>query len=53
MEILVCASSLRGEVLAPPSKSMGHRLLIAAGLCDGVSVIRGISDSEDMHAICS
>jgi uncharacterized membrane protein YfhO len=29
---------------------MGHRLLIAAGLCDGVSVIRGISDSEDMHA---
>lgn len=50
MEILVCASSLLGEVLAPPSKSMGHRLLIAAGLCDGVSVIRGISDSEDMHA---
>lgn len=37
-------------MVAPPSKSMGHRLLIAAGLSNGVSVVRGISDSEDMHA---
>ena len=50
MTITISPSPLRGVVKAPPSKSMGHRLLIAAGLADGVSVIRGISDSEDMHA---
>ncbi len=50
MTINISPSSLCGTVKAPPSKSMGHRLMIAAGLSDGVSVIRGISDSEDMHA---
>ena len=50
MTINISPGSLRGSIKAPPSKSMGHRLLMAAGLSDGVSVIRGISDSEDMHA---
>ena len=50
MNVTIFPSTACGAVKAPPSKSMGHRLLIAAGLSDGVSVIRGISDSEDMHA---
>ena len=39
-----------GKINAPPSKSMAHRLLICAGMCDGVSVINGISDCEDVRA---
>ena len=50
MTINISPTPLHGSLTAPPSKSMGHRLMIAAGLSDGVSVIRGISDSEDMHA---
>lgn len=43
-------SRLCGEVVAPPSKSMAHRMLICAGLAEGTSRIQGISDSEDMLA---
>lgn len=39
-----------GSIGAPPSKSMAHRLLIGAGLASGTSVIRGVSESEDMQA---
>lgn len=39
-----------GTVQAPPSKSAAHRRLLCAGLADGESVIRGISDSQDMKA---
>ena len=50
MNVTISPSRLYGAIQAPPSKSMGHRLLIAAGLSDGTSVIDGISDSEDMLA---
>lgn len=43
-------SVAKGTVVAPPSKSMAHRLLIGAGLSKGTSVIKGISQSEDMKA---
>ncbi|MDR1685773.1 MAG: 3-phosphoshikimate 1-carboxyvinyltransferase [Desulfovibrio sp.] len=36
------------EIQAPPSKSLSHRALIAAALADGVSVIRGLSESADV-----
>ncbi len=39
-----------GRIAAPPSKSMAHRLLIGGALSGGRSVIRGISESEDMRA---
>ena len=32
-----------GTVLAPPSKSVAHRLLICAGLSEGQSVIRNVA----------
>lgn len=46
-------SVARGEICAPPSKSVAHRLLVACALSDGQSVIRGISPSEDMLATLS
>lgn len=50
MRVTITAGRPRGSVAAPPSKSMAHRLLIAAGLCDGVSVVRGVTQSEDVAA---
>ena len=43
-------SALKGKVTAPPSKSMSHRLLICAGLCEGKSEIKNIAFSEDILA---
>ena len=51
MIIQIIPHQLQGIVAAPPSKSMAHRLLICGGLAQGKkSVIRGISDSEDVTA---
>lgn len=50
MKISIRPGTARGEMAAPPSKSMGHRLLICGGLGSGESVIRGIDRSEDMLA---
>ena len=50
MKVTFTPSRLCGTVEAPPSKSMAHRMLICAGLADGVSTVRGISESEDVSA---
>ncbi len=50
MNVIIKKSRAAGEVYAPPSKSMAHRMLIGAGLAKGRSVIKGISGSEDMKA---
>ncbi len=39
-----------GVVKAPPSKSMAHRMLICASLCQGKSLVKGISDCVDVSA---
>lgn len=38
---------LHGSVPVPSDKSIGHRALLFASLCDGVSSIRGFSYGED------
>ena len=43
-------SIARGDIMAPPSKSMAHRYMIAAALSDGKSRIDNISYSEDILA---
>ena len=43
-------SEAKGRVIAPPSKSIAHRLLIACALAYGKSEVKGISESEDMLA---
>ena len=50
MTVTISKTDYRGTVVAPPSKSAAHRHLICAGLAEGTSVIRGISESEDMKA---
>lgn len=50
MRINIGKSKAEGVISAPPSKSMAHRLLIAAALCKGESRIDGISLCEDVLA---
>lgn len=50
MKAVISPGRAEGKVLAPPSKSMAHRMLMAAGLADGTSVIRNIDLSEDIKA---
>src|SRR6185437_1609844 len=39
---------LRGTVRTPGDKSISHRALILGAVADGVSVVRGLSDGEDV-----
>ncbi len=50
MKVTIEKSTGIGKITAPSSKSMAHRLLICAAMCDGVSTVRGISDCEDVSA---
>ncbi len=50
MNIRIEPGVAAGTVTAPPSKSMAHRLLICAGLSEGVSRIAGIAPNEDVLA---
>ena len=50
MRAVFTPSNPSGMIKAPPSKSMAHRLLIAAGLSNGVSRVTGIAPSEDVSA---
>lgn len=50
MKVTIKKGTACGTVEAPPSKSMAHRMLICAALCEGESVIHGISDCEDVSA---
>ena len=50
MTVKIEPCKLAGCVQAPPSKSYAHRLMIAAGLAEGASVVRGVENSRDMEA---
>lgn len=50
MRVKINKSIPCGRIVAPPSKSMAHRLLICSGLSQGTSIVRGISFSEDVKA---
>ncbi len=51
MRAEIIRGTARGEVRAPGSKSIAHRLLIAAAMCDGgVSTVRGVTPSADILA---
>ncbi len=51
MDVLICPRRLSGTVTPPPSKSMAHRLLLAAALAEGESVIRNVVLSRDVEAM--
>ncbi len=50
MRVSIRPGKAGGTVAAPPSKSMAHRLLICAGLSEGISHIRGVELNEDILA---
>ena len=50
MRVTISPSKAKGIVMAPPSKSMSHRMLICAGLSNGLSVVENIELSEDIKA---
>lgn len=50
MRVVIKKGTARGAVSAPPSKSIAHRLLIAAALCSGESRISNLSDCDDVRA---
>jgi len=50
MTITITPGKLSGSVTPPPSKSQAHRLLIAAALAHGESVISNVALSQDIEA---
>ncbi len=50
MNVRIKAGIANGRIKIPPSKSMAHRLLICAAMCEGVSTVSGISECEDVLA---
>ena len=51
MKRFVSKNAAEGKISVPTSKSVAHRMLIAASLCNGEeSTIRGITPSEDVLA---
>lgn len=50
MDIRIQPKALAGTVTPPPSKSMAHRLIIAAALSAGTSTIRNVAFSQDIEA---
>ena len=50
MILTISPSKAQGHIIAPPSKSMAHRLLICAGFAEGTSLISNVDLSEDILA---
>ena len=50
---MIQPSSLNGKVKIPPSKSLSHRVVIAAGLSNGECMIDNICMSGDIIATCN
>ena len=50
MDVRIRPHALAGAVTPPPSKSMAHRLLLAAALADGVSTVKNVALSQDIEA---
>ena len=50
MEVKITPAKLRGTIVPPPSKSRAHRLIIAAALGSGESVISNVAFSQDILA---
>ena len=50
MTVTITPTKLKGTITPPPSKSQAHRLLIAAALAHGESVIHNVALSKDIIA---
>lgn len=52
MNVGISKFSAKGSVVAPPSKSLAHRLLIAAALKNGRTVVKNVGYSADVTRTC-
>lgn len=50
MKVTITPTALKGSITPPSSKSQGHRLIIAAALASGESVLSNVPRSQDMEA---
>lgn len=50
MDVIIAPTKLHGTITPPPSKSQAHRLIIAAALSGGESVISNVAFSQDITA---
>ena len=50
MNVTITPTKLKGSIAPPPSKSQAHRLIIAAALAEGTSVISNVAFSQDIEA---
>ena len=50
MNVTINKGKAHGTIVAPPSKSVAHRMLICGGLANAKSTITGINNSEDVQA---
>ncbi|MCR4719951.1 MAG: 3-phosphoshikimate 1-carboxyvinyltransferase, partial [Firmicutes bacterium] len=50
MKAIIKPSEAKGRIIAPPSKSFAHRIMICAALSDGTSEISNLSKSQDLLA---
>ena len=50
MNVTINRGKAQGTIVAPPSKSVAHRMLICGGLANAKSIITGINNSEDVQA---
>ncbi|MBQ7374000.1 MAG: 3-phosphoshikimate 1-carboxyvinyltransferase [Clostridia bacterium] len=53
MKVKITPFSPSGKIVAPPSKSVAHRLLIGASLSKGETEIKNVGNSADVIATCS
>ena len=50
MQVTIKKGVARGSVRVPESKSVAHRLLINAAMCQGISTIIDLPQNEDISA---
>lgn len=53
MTVNISPFTTRGEIVAPPSKSVAHRLLIASALKKGKTLVKNVGNSADVIATCN
>lgn len=53
MKVNLKPFSPSGQIVAPPSKSVAHRLLICSALAKGKTEIKNVGNSADVIATCS
>lgn len=53
MNAKITPSRLSGTIIAPPSKSYAHRLMIAACLSGGNRIVKNVGESKDVFATAS